>query len=552
MNRGAKAGVIGTCVVMLTAGGYGAYHIVSAVAGTSSAAPRPAATALSTTPPSNDNALKRAQSFLDSWHAGPDHYAGAASDTNDPTAAQTALAGYGTGLKLTSVAFSNVAAAGLSSTVTGASHVTFTVTAQIAGGTWTYPGALDVVQSVGGNTSVRWAPSVLYPKLTPGQTLATGPIPVSASDVTVTDNKGVELTAAQDPSLGDILNQLKTKFAAKATGTSGSGVAVVDSTGTAVATAQVFTPPTGAKIKTTLDAKLQAQAELGVKDAHLAGKAAGVVAIDHSNGWIKAIAYSGSQGDIAINGWSAPGSTMKIITAATLIDKGGLNPGSPAPCTPNILVAGQTFQNVDNEQAKASTMQDAFKMSCNTAFIKLMDNAWNSNPAEGFTAQSEEAANVFGLGNWSIGVATMNPQVKPSNGSRNLRAADAIGQGNIAVSPLVMASVGATVANSGFMQPILVPGLAQTPASSPISSSTAADLRRMMVATAQGGTAAPRVGGMSGVGAKTGTAEIGNGQPNNGWFVAYDGKLSVAAEVIGGLRGVDSAGYVVADILRND
>ncbi|MHA6762503.1 penicillin-binding transpeptidase domain-containing protein [Streptacidiphilus sp. PAMC 29251] len=558
--------MITTCVALLGAGGYGAYNFVHAVTHVSGT-PAAAATAISTTPPSSAEALKRAQSFLDSWKQGPSHYAGAASQTNDPTDAQAGLTAYGSGLKLASVAFSGLAVS--SSTVSSSSaagtgeatQVTFTVTAKVAGGTWTYSDALDVLQNTGGLTSVDWAPSVLYPKLEKGQTLAAGAISVAAgTNVTVVDRKGVPLTAAKYPSLTDIVNQLKTKYAAKATGGgaggAGTGVDVVDSSGTHVANVTTFTAPVGAKLYTTLDAKIQAQAERAVKDSHIAGKSVGVVAIDHASGGIRAIAFSGEDGDIALQGYSAPGSTMKIITAAALIDKGGKSPGTAADCTPTVLVGGRTFQNMEGS-INAPTMKQAFAQSCNTAFIRLMDNAWGNGP-ESFTKQSDEAKNVFGIGDWSIGVPTQDPKMDPPAGTdqgtlRIERAGDAIGQGDIAASPLVIASIGATVAHGGFKQPILIPGLAQQQAASPINQSTAQQLRQMMVATAQGGTAAPRLGGMgSSVGAKTGTAEVGQGKPNNGWFVAYDNTLSIAAEVVDAHSGTETAGYVVADILKND
>ncbi|MEV0743242.1 hypothetical protein AB0I51_46710 [Streptomyces sp. NPDC050549] len=49
------------------------------------------------------------------------------------------------------------------------------------------------------------------------------------------------------------------------------------------------------------------------------------------------------------------------------------------------------------------------------------------------------------------------------------------------------------------------------------------------------------------MGAKTGTAEEGNG--TNGWLTAYSDDLAVASLVEGGSSGVGSAGYVVRDLL---
>lgn len=69
----------------------------------------------------------------------------------------------------------------------------------------------------------------------------------------------------------------------------------------------------------------------------------------------------------------------------------------------------------------------------------------------------------------------------------------------------------------------------------------------MMRAVATSGTASARLSSLSGVGAKTGTAEEGDG--TNGWLTAYNNDLAVASLVEGGSSGVGSAGYVVWDLL---
>jgi cell division protein FtsI/penicillin-binding protein 2 len=69
----------------------------------------------------------------------------------------------------------------------------------------------------------------------------------------------------------------------------------------------------------------------------------------------------------------------------------------------------------------------------------------------------------------------------------------------------------------------------------------------MMRDVAVRGTAAPRLSGLAGVGAKTGTAE--EGDHTNGWLTAYNSRVAAAALVEGGRSGVDSAGYVVRRLL---
>jgi cell division protein FtsI/penicillin-binding protein 2 len=75
-------------------------------------------------------------------------------------------------------------------------------------------------------------------------------------------------------------------------------------------------------------------------------------------------------------------------------------------------------------------------------------------------------------------------------------------------------------------------------------------LQDMMRGTVLHGTARAAMGGIPGVvGAKTGSAEAGTVQPN-GWFTAYRDHVSAAALVVRGGHGGDSAGPLVAAVLR--
>ncbi|MDO0930344.1 penicillin-binding transpeptidase domain-containing protein [Streptomyces sp. DG2A-72] len=98
-----------------------------------------------------------------------------------------------------------------------------------------------------------------------------------------------------------------------------------------------------------------------------------------------------------------------------------------------------------------------------------------------------------------------------------------------------MASVAATVRNAGFKQPIILPGQHQDTVPRQISSRTAGYLQSMMRSVATIGTAAPRLGGLTGVSAKTGTAE--EGDHTNGWLTAYNSRIAVAALGEGGSSG---------------
>jgi hypothetical protein len=559
VNRGVKIGIIGACgAAMAAAGGLGAYNLLHGLSSSGDSSNGLVASAKSTTPPAADQAVKTAQTFLADWQAGPSRYPAASEDTDSPSAAQSDLTGYGTGLGLASISFGHVVSAGPSLTDPGATGVTFTVTAKVKGGTWTYPDKLNVIQSNAGLASVDWSSAALYPGLQAGDTLAAGPVPATATTTTVMADDGkTPLTAAAFPSLADIITSIAKNGAGAEAPAGGSGVAVVDAAGTPVTTLKVFTAPKAAAVTTTIDPKLEAVAEKAVRDSVLGGKPASVVALDRTNGHILAIAYAntGSDGDTAIDGILSPGSTMKIITSAALFDMAGLTPQSNAPCTSVIKADSQIFHN-DNDITPNSdtTIEQAFAESCNTAFIKKGFDALVSQTSS--SDLHDEADNVFGLGSWSIGggVQTTDPQV-PADPQGSNAAADLIGQGQVEMTPLVLASLSATVRDGTFHQPIILPDQPQTPAAQAMNPQTDKYLQQMMDFDAHNsmGTAFPRMNGIPDSGAKTGTSELGVSTiTTNGWFTAYDDNIAVAALVQGGTSGVGTAGYIVENLLSAD
>jgi hypothetical protein len=556
VNKGAKIAVATVVAAVLAGGGYALFNVGNALLGSPGGPATFNASDLSTAPPSSTAAQQQATAFLQAWQAGPEHYADAGKASDSPLTTQAALQKYHDGLSLTSVSFSHITATGASSQ-TGASQagaaetVSFDVSAQVKGGTWTYRGSLDVVQSSNGKTAVRWAPSVLYPALGADQSLQAGPVTATAASTTITDQNGTPLTAAQFPSLRDILPTIAQSSTA-AGGTSGTGVEVVNASGTGVAAAKVFTQPKAATVKTTLDAKLQATAEAAMRLPQVNGKSTGVVVIRPSDGHILAIAYSGGDGDIAINNPQAPGSSMKILTSAALFDKAGMSPSSTAPCNSQQMAASEQFHNEQDvpNNPQASVLDD-FTRSCNTGFISAAFDKLVSG-GQSSTALADEATNVFGFGSWSIGggVQTADPKI-PTDEQGGDNAAQFIGQGRVQLTPLLLASVAATVQHGSFKQPVLMPDQQQTSAPSALSGTTDRELQEMMRAVVRQsyGTAHPVLGDLSGtVGAKTGTAEVPSG--TDGWMTAYNDNIAVSSVVIGGSSGAGTAGYVVRSLLQ--
>ncbi len=297
-------------------------------------------------------------------------------------------------------------------------------------------------------------------------------------------------------------------------------------------------------VKTTLSPALQTAAE-----AQVAKKArSSVVLIRPSTGEVLAVANQSHGFNTAFQGSLAPGSTMKVITASLLIEKGLASADKAHPCPKFFTYGGWKFQNDDKFEIKGGTFKASFARSCNTAFI---------SQAKGLDDDSltKQAQQVFGLGmnDWSIGVSTFDGSVPVQ--SQAQMAASLIGQGGVRMNPLNMASVAATVESGVFRQPYLVsPEMDDrtlATAARTMSSTTLSQLRELMQYTAAYGTAAEAMAGLGpDYGAKTGSAEVDGQKQPNGWFTAYRGDLAGAGVVLQGGHGGSTAGPIVAALLK--
>ncbi|OKI84716.1 penicillin-binding transpeptidase domain-containing protein [Streptomyces sp. CB02414] len=484
-----------------------------------------------------------AQRFLTAWQNGD--VAGAAAGTDDAEAAKALLTGYTKDARVKDVTLTPGTPAG--------DKVPFSVKATVAHGETskplTYDSALTVVRGPGdGEPLVDWHAAVVHPELKDGDKLVTG----EAGDppVEALDRDGGKLTAAEYPSLGTVLDGLREKYGEKAGGTPGIELRVVRGKESKAAKASDKTllelsEGTPGTVKTTLDPALQAAAEQQVS-----GKArASVVLMRASTGEILAVANGGHGFNTAFQGSLAPGSTMKVVTASMLIEKNLASMDEKHPCPKYFSYGGWKFQNDDEFEIKDGTFKASFARSCNTAFISQAPELENDD----LTKQAKE---VFGLSmnNWTVGVPTFDGSVPVQSAAP--MAASLIGQGGVRMNPLNMASVAATVKSGSFHQPYLVPpsvdGRKLATASRTMSASTLAQLREMMSYTAAAGTAAGAMAGVGGdAGAKTGSAEVDNQEKPNGWFTAYKGDLAAAGVVQQGGHGSESAGPIVAALLKN-
>ncbi|TKA10295.1 penicillin-binding protein [Actinacidiphila oryziradicis] len=544
MRRGMKGALIGgACSIMVSAAGYGGYTLLQ---GTSNGKPTgDAASALAAAPSrkiitalSAAEVAHTASDFLAAWSSGDVRKAAGLTDN----AAQAAdrLAAFRTQFHATSIALTSRPARG--TTVPFLVNARYRYNGQQS--SWRYDSALRVARDSSGRAVVKWAPSVLYPTLSAGQTLGIDHTPAPA--LRILDRHGKVLTAAEFPSLGPVLGQLQAAYGTATGGSPGTEIRVKGAGGKPGAVLhQLSHGKAGRPLPTTVDANLQAAAERAVKTK---GPDASTVVMQPSTGAILAIANQPAAGyDKAMSGTYAPGSTFKLITASAALETGKVAPDKPLNCPKNYQYGSQNFHNVNNFSLQNATMAQDFAQSCNTAFIStatFMPDA----------AVSNEAHDVFGIGlNWTVGVPAYSGSVPAAAGS--LKAMSYIGQGKDLMSPLAMASVVSTVRAAGFHQPFIVsPSVdGRTLAKAPrqLSASVATQVRSMMRLTAQSGTAAPAMAGLSGdIGAKTGTAEVDGQSKPNSWFVAYRGDVAAAAIVPNSGEGYKFAGPIVAATLK--
>ncbi len=560
MQRGARNAVItGVCAVALAGVGFGGYHLYTSQAADSASGGKQ----IPSGPLTPGEVRTTANAFLTAWSSGSP--AKAAALTNDAAAANTGLGTFASAFKATSVtataAPAGSAASGTpadassatpstaASAAASADRVRFTVDAAFAYNgqhtSWKYASALTVARDrTTGKPVVSWSPSVLYPSLKPGQSLeaaVTAPPPTE-----IVDRRGAVLTGAKYPSLSGILTQLRTRYGTKTHGTPSMAIRVKGSDGKPGPVLHALATGTpGQPLSTTIDASLQSAAEHAITRQ---GPDASMVALQASTGDILAVANNPASGyNKAMLGQYASGSTFKVITAATLLTTGRYSSTSPLACPATITYGGRTFHNVEGENfANATTVAKDFAASCNTAFIStaaiLPDGAVES-----------EAKDVFGLGlTWNTGVSSWDGKVPAGTGS--MKASTYIGQGQVQVNPLNMASVAATAKSGSFHQPVIVPvsldhrTIAVAPRQLPSGVDTA--LQSMMRLTAHAGTAAPTIGGLSGdIGAKTGTAEVDGQTKPNSWFIAYRGDVAAAAVVPKTGDGYKYAGKIVTAVL---
>jgi cell division protein FtsI/penicillin-binding protein 2 len=305
-----------------------------------------------------------------------------------------------------------------------------------------------------------------------------------------------------------------------------------------VRTLAEFPGQTPSPVQTTIDVDVQRAAEEAVsrEDGEVA-----LVAVDARNGEVRAVANRPVGGaNTAMAGHYPPGSTFKIVTGAALLAD-GTQLDSPTTCPAQVNAGGKIFRNFEGEELGATTFSQAFAHSCNTAFIQMAQKL----PDEALP----DMAATFGFGQrYRLPLQLASTQFpRPVDDAD--RAASAIGQGRVLVSPLHMATVAAAAATGTWHPPSLV-STDQPGASHPLPKGVAANLSKVMrlVVTEGTGTAADVAG--QDVHGKTGTAEFGGDDQTHAWFVGFRGKLAFAVLVPAGGVGGRVAAPIAARFVR--
>jgi penicillin-binding protein A len=256
----------------------------------------------------------------------------------------------------------------------------------------------------------------------------------------------------------------------------------------------------------------------------------------------------------AAGGLYPPGSTFKVVTAAAALEDGvPLDRELPSPPVYDVPLTSADIQNFGGGTCGdgSLTLPEALEISCNTTFAALGVGLGDRKLAA--------AAEQFGFNEPSPYELPAATSSIPTNQDVPATAQSAIGQRDVRVSPLQMASVAATIANGGRrMAPFVVSEVVSEKGGvvkrfegedlgQAIPAGVASDLTDMMRrVVAQGTGTSAQIPGVQ-VAGKTGTAQHAEGQAPHAWFISFaerDARRIAVAVVVenGGDAGSEATG----------
>ncbi len=340
----------------------------------------------------------------------------------------------------------------------------------------------------------------------------------------------------------------------------------------------------GNDIITTLDSRAQR-----VATQALGGRRGAVVALDARTGAVKAMASTPGYDPSGLDSAAAlrrlntdeqarplvnratfdtfpPGSTFKVVTAAAALDSGRYEVGSQVDAPAQKVVSGVPLSNFGQRDFGTIDLTTALTNSVNTVWAEVgvtVGRTRMQDYMERFGFYDKPELDYPESQILASGVRKRSGLRPVTSGSVDLGRV-AIGQGDLQVTPLQMATVAATVANGGVrMKPYLTQRVVDPDgrtveradparAERVISRESAQELTTMMKSVVREGTGtAAALTGVE-IAGKTGTAEINTSGLNDPWFIGFSDRVAVAVVLdrIQGGQGGEVAAPVAKVVLQ--
>ncbi len=327
------------------------------------------------------------------------------------------------------------------------------------------------------------------------------------------------------------------------TGRNGLLKAATDSMGVPIVSNEntIVEPKNGQDVVLTIDRSIQAVASEALVKAVQENRAesGSIIVMDPQTGAVKALVnypdydpnnYGAVKGtdygvfrNRAVTDLFEPGSGFKVITMASALDAGKVDPDTTYNDTGEVEVSGKTIRNAENHKYGVQTMYDVIQKSLNTGMVFILKKFGSDQNK--VTRAGKDALYGY-IQKFGFGVRTGIEQsgeatatVKPPSTYDIDYANMTFGQGIAVTSIQLVQAVGA-IANGGKLyQPYLVDGVVQKSGevrknqpklinSQVVSSQAAAQTASMMTRVVEKGSGwATKMPGYS-IAGKTGTAQV--------------------------------------------
>jgi penicillin-binding protein 2 len=308
----------------------------------------------------------------------------------------------------------------------------------------------------------------------------------------------------------------------------------------------------------------------------------------------------------AIQGQAPAGSIFKVVSASAAV-RAGYDFDDKYNCSASYNMGGRSFANFESKGHGPITLAEALKFSCNTVFYALGHQEWQRDgglePKKDAHDWFYRTAREFGLGSethidlpnevtgripdrqWKKSFWEANKDSWCKQGKKGgtyveqiayesclegnqLKAYDsinfAIGQGDVLVTPIQMATAYAAISNGGTLHDPTVGKAVISPDGKieeikpkahgklPVDAKTLANLDKgLRMVVEPGGTAAWRFGGWPQdripMRAKTGTAQV-YGKQTTSWLATYTDDFTIVMTISQGGTGSGASGPAVRNI----